>query len=487
MVMLVYSRAAQGICENPSCATPSCEKLWGEILEMSSSNPSPELSSCKLSSCNFSGAEPPVFKLAEEARDGEARACSYFSAHGVIETPCFMPVGTQASLKGVEPSVTARSGARVILANSYHLLLRPGLEVLRNYAGVRSFMRWDGALLTDSGGFQAMSLGELVKVEDGGIKFRSHIDGSALHLTPELAMEAQIVFDSTIAMMLDECVPSSSSHARCRVAVERSLLWGSRCSAFWREKRASSGTSSGVGGAGDGAGAGTGGAGAGMESGTGTGTGFGRALFGILQGGLDLDLRREALERTLAIGFDGYAFGGLALGEEQSLRSELLAALAPLLPRDRPRYLMGVGKPRDIAEAIACGIDLFDCVLPTRSGRTGQAFCFADGYGYGAYGYASSANKNATRTRNIRNARYKFDKQPLEEDCACPSCAGGFSRAYLHHLFRSGEMLGAMLLSAHNIFFYQRFMRSARAAIMAGTYSEFLKAVRAHDDDRQSG
>ena len=380
----------------------------------------------------------PAFRFREDGRDGEARACRYFTAHGEIETPCFMSVGTQASLKGVDPSIVERSGAGIILANSYHLLLRPGLEVLRGCGGVRSFMRWDGALLTDSGGFQAMSLGELVKIEDDGIAFRSHIDGSALKLTPELAMEAQIAFDSTIAMMLDECVAPSSSSARCRAAMERSLLWGSRCSAFWG-KRANAGDN--------------------------------RALFGILQGGLDLALRREALERTLAIGFDGYAFGGLALGESQAARVELLGELAPLLPCDRPRYLMGVGKPRDLCEAIACGIDLFDCVLPTRSGRTGQAFCFADG------------NQNAARTRNIRNARYRLDYEPLERDCACPSCAGGFSRAYLHHLFRSGEMLGAVLLSAHNIFFYQRFMRSARAAIMEGSYGEFVRATRAYDGD----
>ena len=381
----------------------------------------------------------PAFALSIEARDGEARACRYATAQGVILTPCFMPVGTQASLKGLEPSIVASSGASIILANSYHLLLRPGLEVLRGCGGVRAFMRWDGALLTDSGGFQAMSLAKLAKIEDGGIEFRSHIDGSALKLTPELAMEAQIVFDSTIAMMLDECVAPSSSPARLRAAMERSLLWGSRCSVFWRERASSA-----------------------------------RALFGILQGGLDMALRREALERTLAIGFDGYAFGGLALGEEQAARTDLLGEFAPLLPGDRPRYLMGVGKPRDLGEAIACGIDLFDCVLPTRSGRTGQAFCFADNH------------KNATRTRNLRNARYRLDYQPLEQDCACPSCAGGFSRAYLHHLFKSGEMLAAVLLSAHNVFFYQRFMRSARAAIMAGNYGEFLKAVRAYDAQNNS-
>ncbi len=374
------------------------------------------------------------FSLTEIAREGAARACKFSTPHGEIATPCFMPVGTQASLKGVLPSQAASSGAKMILANTYHLLLRPGLEVLRGCGGVRSFMRWDGALLTDSGGFQAMSLGNLVVVEDDGIAFRSHIDGSALLLTPELAMEAQIAFDSTIAMMLDECITPLAPNASLRAAMERSLRWGARCQRYWSEHALAE-----------------------------------RALFGIVQGGLDLALRREALERTCALDFSGYALGGLAIGESAHSRNALLYEIAPLMPRDKARYLMGVGKPRDLCEAIACGIDLFDCVLPTRSGRTGQAFCFASGDGMIA------------RTRNLRNARYTSDYAPLEMDCPCPSCAGGFSRAYLHHLFRAGEMLGAQLLSVHNIFFYQRFMAHAREMIVGGGFGRWLAAMRASD------
>ena len=389
------------------------------------------------------------FSFVVEASDGEARACAYSTPHGIIRTPCFMPVGTQASVKGVFPQTLADSGASVVLANTYHLLLRPRLPVLEKVGGVRAFMRWQGALLTDSGGFQALSLGELVKVEEGGIVFRSHIDGTRLNLTPELAMQAQRVFDSTIAMALDECVPSTSPVPRLREAVERSALWGERSLAYWRNEASQPSPS---------------------QPSHGERALNKRALFGIVQGGLDLSLRRLSAERTLALGFDGYALGGFAVGENPQERNAVLAQVAPWLPQEQPRYLMGVGKPRDLIEAVACGIDLFDCVLPTRSGRTGQAFCFLD-------------NSIHLSTRNLRNARYKEDTQPLEQTCPCPCCAQGFSRAYLHHLVKAGEMLAPMLLSAHNLFFYQRLMTQARDAVKEQRFANFLATIREEHDD----
>ena len=379
------------------------------------------------------------FSFSQDACDGAARACTYSTPHGVIRTPCFMPVGTQGCVKGVFPQTLAASGASVVLANTYHLLLRPRLEVLERIGGVRAFMRWQGALLTDSGGFQALSLQDLVKVEEGGIVFRSHIDGTTLHLTPELAMHAQRSFDSTIAMALDECVPSTSSVERLRTAVERSALWAERSIAHWRKENIE-----------------------GKE----------RALFGIIQGGLNLALRRLSIERTLALGFDGYALGGFAVGENAPQRNAMLERVAPMLPANQPRYLMGVGKPRDLVEAVACGIDLFDCVVPTRSGRTGQAFCFAD-----------EDTTPRLATRNLRNARYKNDVQPLEQTCPCPCCEQGFSRAYLHHLVKAGEMMASMLLSAHNLFFYQRLMTRARAAVCEQRFAKFFDSVREQHDD----
>ncbi len=391
-----------------------------------------------------------AFSFVVEACEGSARACAYTTPHGIIRTPCFMPVGTQASVKGVFPQTLSDSGASVVLANTYHLLLRPRLEVLEKSGGVRAFMRWQGALLTDSGGFQAMSLADLVKVEEGGIVFRSHIDGTRLHLTPELAMRAQRVFDSTIAMALDECVPSTSSASRLRAAVERSALWGERSLACWRKQERKSAED--------------------KSAEDKDKRADKRALFGIVQGGLDFSLRSLSAERTLALGFDGYALGGFAVGEKPEERNALLEQVAPLLPSQQPRYLMGVGKPRDLVEAVACGIDLFDCVLPTRSGRTGQAFCF-------------KGNSLRLGTRNLRNARYKEDTQPLEQTCPCPCCAQGFSRAYLHHLVKAGEMLASMLLSAHNLFFYQRLMAQAREAVKEQRFASFLNTIRQEHDD----
>ena len=385
-----------------------------------------------------------AYSFVVDSTDGAARACTYATPHGIIRTPCFMPVGTQASVKGVFPQTLKDSGANVILANTYHLLLRPRLEVLERSGGVRAFMRWQGALLTDSGGFQALSLAALVKVEEGGIVFRSHIDGTKLHLTPELAMRAQRTFDSTIAMALDECVASTAPTARLRAAVERSALWAERSLACWREQQERIETQK-----------------SSQEQ---------RALFGIVQGGLDFALRRLSLARTIALGFDGYALGGFAVGENPTERNALLEKVTPLLPQEQPRYLMGVGKPRDLVEAVACGIDLFDCVLPTRSGRSGQAFCFID-------------NGSHLITRNLRNARYKDDLQPLEQSCPCPCCAQGFSRAYLLHLVKAGEMLASMLLSAHNLFFYQRLMTQARSAVKEQRFAAFLATCREEHDD----
>jgi len=331
---------------------------------------------------------------------------------GEIRTPAFMPVGTAATVKAMRPEEVRASGADIILGNTYHLMLRPGAERVAKLGGLHTFMGWERPILTDSGGYQVMSLSELTRVSEEGVAFASHLDGSRHMLSPERSIEVQRLLDSDIVMAFDELVPSSSTREQQREAMERSMRWAKRS----REEFDRGGAHSGK-----------------------------AALFGIQQGALDETLRKESADALIGIGFDGYAVGGLAVGEGQEAMLGCLDFAVAMLPADKPRYLMGVGKPDDIVEAVMRGIDMFDCVLPTRSGRTGQAFT-GDG------------------PLNLRNARFAEDQEPLEPGCPCPACAT-FSRAYIHHLVKSGEILGAMLMTQHNLWFYQRLMEDLRDAI----------------------
>lgn len=345
------------------------------------------------------------------ARDGAARRGRLRTAHGDVDTPAFMPVGTAATVKAMRPEDVAQAGFAMILANTYHLMLRPGAERVAALGGLHQFMHWAGPVLTDSGGFQVLSLAKLRKISEDGVVFQSHLDGSSHQLTPERAIEIQRLLDADIAMALDECTPFPATEDEARQSMERSMRWAERCKRAFRDA-----------------------------------PGYG--LFGINQGGVHTVPRLASANALASIAFDGYAIGGLAVGEGQAAMFAVLDTVVPALPDDRPHYLMGVGKPGDLLGAVMRGIDLFDCVLPTRSGRTAQAFT--------RFG-----------TVNLRNARHQDDKRPLEDGCDCPACRF-YSRAYLHHLARGGEMLASMLLTQHNLRYYARLMEHMRAAIEAG-------------------
>ena len=342
---------------------------------------------------------------------GAARRGRIETAHGPIETPVFMPVGTAATVKAMRPEDVASTGAQIILGNTYHLMLRPTAELIARHGGLYQFMNWPGPILTDSGGFQVMSLTELRKMTEEGVRFRSHIDGSYHMLTPERSIEIQYLLDATITMAFDECTPYPATHDQAAESMRLSMRWAERSKAAFVER-----------------------------------DGYG--LFGIVQGSVYPDLRRESAERLQEIGFPGYAIGGLAVGEGQAQMFEALEFTAPHLPRDKPRYLMGVGTPADLVGAVARGVDMFDCVMPTRSGRTAQAF-------------------TREGTLNLRNARFADDPAPLDAGCSCPACSN-YSRAYLRHLVKAEEILGMMLLTWHNLQFYQDLMAAMRKAIEAG-------------------
>ncbi|MDH3240616.1 MAG: tRNA guanosine(34) transglycosylase Tgt [Alphaproteobacteria bacterium] len=347
------------------------------------------------------------------ATSGAARRGRLACAHGTVETPAFMPVGTAATVKALRPEDVRAAGAEMILANTYHLMLRPGSEVIAELGGLHRFMNWPGPILTDSGGFQVMSLSELRKITEAGVTFRSHIDGTMYDLTPERAVEIQRQLDADVTMVLDECTSFPASEDEAAVSMRLSMTWAARSKDAFADR-----------------------------------PGYG--LFGICQGSVYPDLREESAKALTGIGFDGYAVGGLAIGEGQEVMLATLAATLPHLPAQSPRYLMGSGLPTDLIGAVALGVDMFDCVLPTRSGRTGKGF----------------THRGAI---NIRNARHARDPRPIDAECKCPACTG-FSRAYVHHLFRNEEMLGGMLLTAHNLHFYQDLMRSLRAAIEADRF-----------------
>ncbi|ADE38272.1 tRNA guanosine(34) transglycosylase Tgt [Candidatus Puniceispirillum marinum] len=354
--------------------------------------------------------------------DGTARRGRLHTAWGVVETPVFMPVGTAATVKGMMPESVKSTGASIILANTYHLMLRPGAERVGRLGGVRKMMGWDGPLLTDSGGFQVMSLGPLRKLDEDGVTFKSHLDGSKHRLTPERSTEIQHLLDATITMAFDECTPFPAEKTVAADSMRLSMRWAKRSRDAFVPRE-----------------------------------GYGQ--FGIVQGSVFADLRAESVAALGDIGFEGYAIGGLAVGEGQEAMFEALEFTTPLMQTDKPRYLMGVGKPSDLVGGVARGVDMFDCVLPTRSGRTGQGF---------------------TRRGpiNIKNARHAEDNRPIDEACSCPACSR-FSRAYLHHLFKADEVQGLMLLSWHNIQYYQDLMADMRAAIEAGTFAQFEKNFHA--------
>src|SRR5829696_8363775 len=378
----------------------------------------------------------PSTRFDIQARDGEARAGVLTTRRGHIETPVFMPVGTAGTVKGIrfEALESPDLDAKIILGNTYHLWLRPGTDVIKAAGGLHRFIGWGRALLTDSGGFQVWSLGALRKISEEGTEFRSHVDGSLRFLSPEISMEVQAALGSDIVMVFDECAPGEASHEDTERSMNLTARWAQR------SKIAFDGLQS--------EGADTGHREVEGLSGA-------QALFGIVQGAGHLDLRRISLEQTIDIGFDGYAIGGLSVGEEKSLMFEVIEDIAPGMPKDAPRYLMGVGTPEDLVEAVARGVDMFDCVLPTRNGRTGQAF--------------TSRGK-----LNIKNARWANDSRPLDESCPCSVCQR-HTRAYLRHLYMSGEMLASVLLSHHNLAFFLDTMRGVRQSIRSGSFPKFRR------------
>lgn len=371
------------------------------------------------------------FSFSLNATDGAARAGVISTPRGDVRTPAFMPVGTAATVKAMMPDSVRATGADILLGNTYHLMLRPTAERIATLGGLHKFMNWDRPILTDSGGFQVMSLADLRKLTEEGVTFRSHIDGSKHNLTPERSMEIQQLLGSDIVMCFDECPALPADRARIAESMRLSMRWAERSRHAFGDRP-------------------------------------GHALFGIQQGGLEQDMRSESAEALTSIGFDGYAVGGLAVGEGQEAMFGVLDYAPDMLPQDKPRYLMGVGKPDDIVGAVKRGIDMMDCVLPSRSGRNGQAFT--------RHGVV-----------NIKNARHQDDPRPLDEACACPACSQ-YSRAYLHHVFRAKEIICSMLLTWHNLHYYQELMQGIRDAVRAGNFAGFeadFHAFRAQGDIEQ--
>lgn len=365
-----------------------------------------------------------AFTFTIHATDGRARQGTISTPRGDIRTPAFMPVGTAATVKAMHPEAVCACGADIILGNTYHLMLRPGAERIARLGGLHRFMHWDRPILTDSGGYQVMSLGALVKMQEEGVSFQSHVDGSKHFVSPERSIEIQRLLGSDIVMAFDECTPFPATRERAESSMRLSMRWARRSREAFLQ-------------------------------------GEGGALFGIQQGSMHRDLRQESAEKLIEIGFEGYAIGGLAVGEGQAQMFEVLDYAPEMLPAARPRYLMGVGKPSDIVGAVLRGVDMFDCVLPTRSGRTAQAF-------------------TPEGTLNMRNARHAEDPSPVDAGCDCRCCTH-YSRAYLHHLFKAGEMLAAMLLTEHNIRYYQRLMQGLRDAIAAGRLEAHVRELGMED------
>ena len=363
----------------------------------------------------MSPAPSQPFRFALEGRSGDARAGAFSTPHGPFSTPAFMPVGTHGAVKAMTPEQVAATGSEIVLANTYHLALRPGEELVAKLGGLHAFMRWDGPILTDSGGFQVFSLPK-AEISDRGLRFQSEVDGASVELTPERSIQIQHALGADIAMAFDECTPYPATEAQAADGVRRTLLWLERCRKAHARRD--------------------------------------QALFGIVQGSTYEKLRARCAEAVVAHDLPGFAIGGVSVGEGHELLVRITAATAPLLPESKPRYLMGVGLPEDLIAAIGLGIDLFDCVIPTRYARSASVF---------------------TRRGRIRltHRRYRNDRYPIDPSCDCEACAAGFSRAYLHHLFAANEILSAILASIHNVRFYQRLVQEARAAIQAGRYGDW--------------
>jgi queuine tRNA-ribosyltransferase len=355
------------------------------------------------------------------AIDGAARRGRLTTAHGIVETPVFMPCGTYGTVKAMTPAALEQVGTQILLGNTFHLMLRPGAEMIRELGGLHAFMNWRKPILTDSGGFQVWSLGDLRKIAEEGVIFRSPIDGSRVELTPEKSMAVQRSLAADVVMVFDECTPYPATDAQARASMELSLRWAERCRRVY-------------------------------------GDGDPGLLFGIVQGGMYPHLRQESLERLLEIGFDGYAIGGLSVGESKTEMDAVLADLLPRMPRDQARYVMGVGTPDDLVRGVAAGVDMFDCVMPTRNGRNGYAF-------------------TSRGTIKIRNARHRSGDLPLDPNCSCYTCVN-FSRAYLHHLDRCGEMLGSILMTHHNLAYYHGLMAGLRTSIETGTFRPHIESLR---------
>jgi queuine tRNA-ribosyltransferase len=367
-------------------------------------------------------------RIAVLAMDGAARAGILSTAHGDVETPAFMPVGTAGTVKAMTADAVRATGTHIVLGNTYHLMLRPGTERVAALGGLHRFMDWPGPILTDSGGFQVMSLAQLRKLDEGGVTFQSHLDGTRYRLTSESAVEIQNQLDATISMVLDECTPYPVTAEAARSSMQLSMRWAARSKSAFIPR-----------------------------------PGYG--LFGIVQGSVYPDLREQSAAALVDIGFDGYAIGGLAVGEGQRAMFAVLEATVPILPRDRARYLMGVGTPDDIIGAVARGIDMFDCVIPTRGGRTGRAY-------------------TSTGVFNLRNARFAGDARPLDAACDCPACTR-HARGYLHHLFKAEEMLGPMLLTWHNLRYYQLLMQGLRQSIVDQRFAAHVAELRAQWECRE--
>jgi queuine tRNA-ribosyltransferase len=382
-----------------------------------------------------------MFELLATDQHSKARLGRLRTTHGVIDTPAFMPVGTQGSVKGVSPRELRELNAQIILGNTYHLFVRPGLDVIKHLGGLHEFMNWDGPILTDSGGYQIFSLAKLRKITEDGVEFQNHIDGARAFISPEVAMEIQFALGGDIAMALDECVPYPCEYDYAAQSAEMTARWAKRCKK-WKEENAERSTSN-------------------AQRPTGESINYQPStidslLFGIVQGSTFDDLRKQSTQAIVDIGFDGYAIGGVSVGEPEEEMMRAVEWTEPFLPRDRPRYAMGLGTPPQLLEMIARGMDMFDCVLPTRLARNGTAF-------------------TATGTLNLKNAEFTRDKRPVEESCTCPVCRE-FSRGYIRHLIKAEEILGLRLITLHNLHSYLNLMNRARAEIERGTFDNYRKA-----------
>jgi queuine tRNA-ribosyltransferase len=393
-----------------------------------------------------------AFELVASDQYSKARRGRLKTARGVIDTPAFMPIGTQGSVKGVSPRELRELNAQIILGNTYHLFVRPGLDVINHFGGLHNFMSWDGPILTDSGGYQIFSLAKLRKISDDGVEFQNHIDGARAFISPEIAMEIQAALGSDIAMALDECVPYPCEYDYAAKSAELTARWAKRCKQ-WKEENAQRSTLN---------------AQHRTEEATVSqlSTSNSRLLFGIMQGGTFENLRRASAQAIVELDFDGYAIGGVSVGEPEEEMMRAVESAEPFLPTEKPRYAMGLGTPPQLLEMIARGLDMFDCVLPTRLARNGTAF-------------------TATGTLNLKNAEFALDKRPIEENCACPACRK-FTRGYLRHLIKAEEILGLRLITLHNLHFYLNLMNRARSEIERGTFEQFREAFVAEYKTRDA-